>query len=172
MTERATAYRCIVIDPPWYERGGGKIKRGADRHYPLLKTGDIPYVIRASGVFTPAPNAHLYLWVTNNFLYDGFWVLDQLGFRYITLITWTKDKIGLGQYFRGQTEQLMFGVNGRLPASNRTESTALVAPRTEHSRKPDAMYAKIERVSPPPRLEMFARSRRPGWDGWGDEFYE
>ena len=30
------------MDPPWYETGGGKIKRGADRHYDLVKTPDLP----------------------------------------------------------------------------------------------------------------------------------
>ena len=42
-------YQCILIDPPWLERGGGKIKRGADRHYALLKTRDMPQVIYQSG---------------------------------------------------------------------------------------------------------------------------
>ncbi len=89
-----TRYQTIVIDPPWNESGGGKIKRGADRHYSLLKTPAIPGVIKNSGVFTPAENCHLYLWVTNNFLKDGLWVMEQLGFRYVPMITWAKDKSG------------------------------------------------------------------------------
>ena len=36
-------YKTIYADPPWYENGGGKRggKRGANRHYPLMKTKDI-----------------------------------------------------------------------------------------------------------------------------------
>ncbi len=162
-------YPCILIDPPWNETGGGKIKRGADRHYPLLKTPDIVRVIRESGVFLPADNAHLYLWVTNNFLRDGLWVMEQLGFRYVTMLTWAKDRIGLGQYFRGQTEPLLFGVRGRLPALVRTQSTLISAPRGRHSAKPARSYEVIEAVTPGPRLEMFARSHRDGWDAWGNE---
>ncbi len=171
-------YQTILIDPPWNETGGGRIKRGADRHYPLLKTPDIPRVIRESGVFTPADNCHLYLWVTNNFLQHGLWVMGQLGFRYVTVLTWAKGeavkdeivpgRIGLGQYFRGLTEQLLFGVRGTLPAIEKGK-TLIVAPRGRHSQKPVAAYEMIERVSPAPRLEMFARSRRDGWDAWGNE---
>lgn len=165
-------YHTILIDPPWLERGGGKIKRGADRHYPLLKTPDIVRVIRESGMFVPADDCHLYLWVTNNFLRDGLWVMEQLGFRYVTMLTWAKDRIGLGQYFRGQTEPLLFGVKGRLPAQVRTQSTLIVAPRSKHSQKPAKSYEVIEAVSPAPRLEMFARSRRDGWVSWGNEVAE
>jgi N6-adenosine-specific RNA methylase IME4 len=162
-------YATILIDPPWNETGGGRIKRGADRHYPLLKTPDIVRVIRESGVFTPAENAHLYLWVTNNFLRDGLWVMEQLGFRYVTLLTWAKDRVGLGQYFRGQTEHMLFGVRGTLPAI-RKATTLITAPRRRHSQKPTAAYDAIESVSPPPRLEMFARSSlRPGWTAWGND---
>jgi N6-adenosine-specific RNA methylase IME4 len=164
------SYRTILMDPPWFERGGGKIQRGADRHYPLLKTPEILVVILQSGVWRPAPDGcHLYCWVTNNFLKDGIWLVEALGFRYITLLTWAKDRIGLGQYFRGQTEQLIFGVKGRLPAQVKTESTFIEARRGRHSAKPEESYEKIERVSPGPRLEMFARTQRPGWDTWGNE---
>lgn len=117
----------------------------------------------------PDENAHLYLWVTNNFLKDGLWVMEQLGFRYVTMLTWAKDRIGLGQYFRGQTEQLLFGVRGRLPAQVRTQTTLITAPRRKHSEKPDRAFEVIEAVSPGPRLEMFARTQRPGWDAWGNE---
>ncbi|MDD5511842.1 MAG: MT-A70 family methyltransferase [Dehalococcoidales bacterium] len=164
-------YHTILIDPPWLERGGGRIKRGADRHYPLLKTPDIVRVIRESGVFTPAEDCHLYLWTTNNFLQDGLWVVEQLGFRYITTITWAKDRFGLGQYFRGMTEHMLFGVRGRLAAVEKGV-TLITAPRRKHSQKPGESYELIERVSPPPRLEMFARVRRPEWDTWGNEVLE
>jgi len=165
-----TLYRTILADPPWLERGGGRIKRGADRHYPLLKTREMARVILDSGAFTPDPEGcHLYLWATNNHLPDALAVMDQLGFRYITMLTWAKDRYGLGQYFRGQTEPLLFGVKGRLPALVRTESTLIEARRGRHSAKPEDSYRKIEAVSPSPRLEMFARQARPGWDAWGNE---
>lgn len=42
-------------------------------------------------------------------------------------------------------------------------------PREEHSRKPEQVVSYLERVSPAPRLEMFARGPRPGWDVWGNQ---
>lgn len=122
-------------------------------------------------------NCHLYLWVTNNFLLDGLKVMEALGFRYITNIVWIKDRIGLGQYFRGQHEICLFGVKGNLPykfstTSNRsccTEPTIIMAKRREHSQKPDEIYKKIEATSYPPYLEVFARIHRKGWDAIGNE---
>ena len=160
-------YKCILADPPWYERGGGKIKRGADRHYPLMKTSEI--IKLSDMVQTLADDScHLYLWTTNNFLKDALTVSDTWGFRYITMITWAKDRIGLGQYFRGQTEHCLFCVRGKLPAVDKS-TTLLIAPRRKHSEKPDQMYNIIETVSPGPRIELFARTKREGWDSWGNE---
>jgi N6-adenosine-specific RNA methylase IME4 len=166
----AGRYRTVYADPPWLERGGGQCKRGADRHYSLMPTRDICAlpVARLAGA-----DAHLYLWVTNNFLRDGFAVCEAWGFRFVTMITWAKDKQGLGQYFRGQTEHCIFAVRGSLPyklneAGGRMQSsTLLVAGRGVHSRKPHAMYEVIERVSYGPMLEMFGRNERHGWDCWG-----
>jgi len=166
-------YKTIYADPAWSEVGGGKIKRGADKHYPVMKTKDI---IKMKDIINKVSeeNAHLYLWVTNNFLKDGLNVMDSWGFRYVTTITWAKDRFGLGQYFRGQTEHCLFGVKGRLPYKlkdgKRQQGTTLInAKRLEHSRKPDKMYDYIERVSYGKYLELFARNKRDGWDSWGNE---
>lgn len=163
----------IAADPPWNEQGGGKSVRGAQRHYPLLKTREIPGVIRGSGLWYPAPDAHLYLWVTNSFLADGIWVMGELGFRYVTNIAWVKHgKFGMGQYFRGQHELCLFGVRGRGMAV-RTERmdlpSVIHAPRTKHSRKPSEIYELIEKRSRGPYLELFARQPRAGWTSWGNE---
>ncbi len=164
-------YKTVYADPPWNESGAGKIKRGADKHYDLMKTS----AIRALPVsYLVAPNAHLYLWVTNNFLPDGLDVLRAWGFTFKTVITWAKDRIGIGQYFRGQTEQCLFGVRGVLPykikdGKRQQGSTLLTAPRTVHSAKPPEMIQLIERVSYAPRLEMFARGCEVDWDSWGNE---
>lgn len=105
-------YHTIYADPPWMERGGDG--RGANAHYPIMKTKEI--IALAPMVQELAEeNAHLYLWATNNFLPDALEVMKVWGFRYVTTITWVKDRIGLGQYFRGLTEHCLFGVRGKLP---------------------------------------------------------
>ncbi len=162
-------YRCIAIDPPWPERGGGRIKRGADRHYKVLPVARIPETILRAPCWQPADDSHLWLWVTNNYVPAGHDVMRALGYRHVTMLTWNKDRIGLGQYLRGKSEHCLFGVRGRLPALNRTEPSSFDAPRTGHSVKPQRAYDIMERVSPGPRLEMFARAEREGWTVWGDE---
>jgi N6-adenosine-specific RNA methylase IME4 len=164
-------YRTIYADPPWYEQGGGG--RGANAHYPLFKT---PEIATLPVQELADDNCHLYLWVTNNFLPDGLHVMTQWGFRYVTKIVWVKEgHVGLGQYFRGKTEDCLFGVRGRLPFRRTPEGrraqgiTAIYAPRTRHSEKPDDMRQVIELVSHEPRIELFARRRYPGWDVWGNE---
>lgn len=176
-------YKTILLDPPWPESGGGRIKRGADRHYKLLPVRRMPEVIIGSGVFMPADDSHMYMWSTNNYVPEALWLIEQLGFNYKTMLTWSKiGRPGIGQYFRGRTEQLLFAVRGngkRLRdgwTPRRDLSTLIEAPRVTdahgksiHSAKPIEAYRLIEAASPPPRLEMFARGRRRGWTPWGNE---
>lgn len=169
-------YRTILIDPPWSESGGGRVKRGADRHYDLMKTDDIiQFLLDELDGKIDQSGCHLYLWATNNYLRDGFKVLDALGFRYVTIITWQKDRMGLGQYFRGITEHCLFGIVGKLPykmdedGKRQQGVTGFIEKRKQHSQKPERMYQMIETVSYPPRLELFARTSRKGWDSMGNE---
>jgi N6-adenosine-specific RNA methylase IME4 len=168
-------YGTVIADPPWPEYGGGKIKRGADRHYPLMKVEEIA----ALGPMVEAmtlEDAHLYLWITNNYLSEGLTVMLAWGFTYVTMITWYKHgRAGLGQYFRGVTEHVLFGRKGMPPYRTRADGkraqglTGFIAPRGEHSQKPPHIHDWAEQISPGPYLEMFARSRRKGWDAWGNE---
>lgn len=166
-------YKTIYIDPPWMERGGGKIKRGADRHYPLMKTSDIAKLPIKN--LADENGCHLYMWTTNNFIKDAFCLLDEWGFEYITLITWNKDRMGLGQYFRGLTEHCIFAsTSKRLPyktidGKRQQGVTGFYEAKTIHSRKPIAMREMIEKVSYSPKIEIFARQSLDGWDCWGNE---
>jgi N6-adenosine-specific RNA methylase IME4 len=172
-----TPYRTLVIDPPWsYDRDGGLgSNRAAADNYPTMTNAAIAALpVREWS----DRQAHLYLWVTNPRLFaeagDGLGprgIMDAWGFRYVTMLTWHKlGAPGLGWYFRGDTEHVLFGIRGRLPiAAELRESNHFAAPRTVHSAKPDRFYELVERVSPGPYLEVFARRRRYGWDVWGDE---
>lgn len=168
-------YKTIYADPPWMESGGGKIKRGADRHYSLMKTKDI---IALPVKDLAEDNCHLYLWVTNNFLTDGLEVMKAWGFRYVTTITWYKEgNIGLGQYYRGRTEHCLFGVRGKVPykivdGKRQQGVSGFTALRGRHSEKPQEMREMIEKVSYEPRIELFARNKFEGWDSWGNDLEE
>lgn len=167
-------YKTLYLDPPWLERGGGKIKRGADKHYELMHTKDILELLKKDIVPLLDDNCHMYMWVTNNFLKDGLWLIEQLGFQYITTITWMKDKIGLGQYYRGLTEHCLFARKGMLPYKEQNGKrlqgvTGFIERKQEHSRKPYRMRKMIEGVSHEPRLEVFSREKVAGWDCYGNE---
>jgi N6-adenosine-specific RNA methylase IME4 len=100
--------------------------------------------------------------------------MDAWGFRYVTMITWVKDRIGLGQYFRGITEHCLFGVRGNLPykiidGKRQQGITAINAPKTIHSAKPEELRTMIEKVSYPPYVELFARTKVDKWYAWGNE---
>lgn len=174
---RSNRFNTVLADPPWLERGGGQVKRGADRHYPLMSTRDICALPVRDITYD---DSHLYLWVTNNFLPDGLTVMSAWGFRYITNLAWGKVRDGkvqqgLGQYFRGSHELLLFGVRGQVPYRTTADGkraqhpTLVLEPRGEHSSKPPVFRSIIEKVSPGPYIELFARERVPGWEAWGNE---
>jgi N6-adenosine-specific RNA methylase IME4 len=183
-------YCTLVVDPPWRytvtqglpNRTAGtrrRVKPTAEGQYPTMTNAEM----RALPVGDMADaNAHLYLWVTNPMLYGGrgrkgraegspIDLLEAWGFEYITLLTWHKlGPPGMGFFFRGDTEHVIFAVRGRLPiAPGIRTSNHFAAHKGRHSEKPDRFYELVERVSPGPYLEMFARRRRYGWDVWGDE---
>ena len=111
----------------------------------------------------------------NLHLPDALECVKAWGFQYVTLITWCKDSMGLGQYFRGMTEHCIFATTQKklpykLEEGKRMQGvTGFVEPKREHSRKPETMRKMIERVSYTPRIELFARRAAPGWKVWGNE---
>lgn len=178
-------YGGVISDIPWPEFGGGKIKRGADRHYPLMKIDEI-CALGQEVQKIHLPDSHHYLWVTNNYLEAALTrVIPAWGLKYITAVTWRKiGRPGLGQYFRGTTEHVLFCRRGCPPyrtLENGKRAQGLTdfevdgawfeheRPDGIHSRKPPNVHEFAEKISPGPYLEMFARTARPGWDSWGNE---
>jgi N6-adenosine-specific RNA methylase IME4 len=157
-------YKTIIADPPWELDQRGNY--GAINHYPLLSLDRIkvmPVADFADG------NAHCWLWVTNGVLRHGYDVLEAWGFTPRSVFTWIKPRLGLGNYLRNATEHILLGTRGKAPVLFKGQPNWLFAPLQEHSHKPEEQYAIIERVSPGPYLELFARRRQPGWDAWGNE---
>jgi len=88
-------------------------------------------------------------------------------FKQKTCLTWVKNRSIFGYYFKGQTEQLLFGVKGKLPPMDRKQTTLITGKIRRHSEKPDEIYKIIEKLSPAPRLELFARKHMPNWTSIG-----
>lgn len=161
--EAPAAFPVVVIDPPW--RYDNVATRGAaEDHYPTMSLAEL------ADIDVPAADdSHLYLWVTNGFLRQGFDLIDAWGFTYKACLTWVKPQIGMGNYFRNNTEHVLFALKGRLATLRNDVPTAFHADRTKHSAKPESFYDLVESCSPGPYLEMFARRRRLGWHVWGNE---
>lgn len=183
-------YGVIVIDPPWaYGKDTGRT-RTAEHHYETIgsngreinrKTGaGIQNIIAATPVSDWAEkDCHLYLWVTNPKLPFAFAMLNQWGFVYKTMITWVKTKAdgtphggGMGWFYRGATEHLIFGVKGNkpIPSGLRKPNVVLAQP-TGHSVKPAAFYDLLRSIYSPDEkmLDAYARTTHPRFDAWGNE---
>jgi len=157
-------YRTILADPPWNIQQDGNY--GASQHYPLMTLDEI----KALPVATLAEeNAHLWLWTTNAALPDAYDVLKAWGFTARSILTWVKPRLGLGNYLRNASEQLLFATRGKAPIAFKSQPTWAFMPVQDHSHKPEEQYAIIERCSPSPYLELFARRRQPGWHAWGNQ---
>jgi N6-adenosine-specific RNA methylase IME4 len=161
---KTVGYPTVIVDPPWaYDNRA--TRNAAAKQYPTLTTTQLRnYPIDA------APNAHLYLWATTTFLPAAFELVNAWQFTYKTCLTWCKPQMGLGNYFRVNTEHVLFATRGKLPTLCNDQPTWFVADRRQHSAKPEAFYDLVERCSPGPYLEHFARRRRLGeWTYRGDQ---
>lgn len=184
-----TRYRCIVADPPWpFEwRGGGKRRvngRGESHRNAKASVRSLPYrtmtveqIASLPVDALAAPDAHLYLWVPDRLLIDGTGarVANAWGFSPGRLLIWHKTGFGLGTFPRPQHEAMIVCKRGALPfgvvdaGSVQAWKLAYENGARKHSAKPDGALDLIERASPGPRVELFARRARFGWDYWGDE---
>lgn len=182
-------YRTIVADPPWpYKTPGGGPLQASPEHRPnswdgptsgsgsVQRYGSMNLDDLKAIAPSAADDAHLYIWTTNAFLVEAHDLAGAWGFRPVTALTWTKTKpdgsvsMKTGYYFRGATEHCLFAVRGSLKLQT-TDAlpTGYLWPRLPHSVKPDAFYDLVEKASPGPYLELFARRARFGWDYWGDQ---
>jgi N6-adenosine-specific RNA methylase IME4 len=166
-------YRTIVADPPWHIPRGGP----QTGFQPGART-TLPYDTMSLDEIKALPvkdwaetQSHIYLWTINAYVEQAYEVARAWGFKPSTLLTWCKkpNGIGLGGTYSLTTEHILFCRRGSLAASERVDTSWWLWPRGRHSAKPEAFLDLVEQVSPAPRLEVFARRARFGWDYWGDE---
>lgn len=170
-------YATIVADPPWKYSGTwatfGDRSKG---HIDPLSRRPLPYATMGVSEIAALPvgalaaqNAHLYLWTTNRHLRAAYTVAESWGFVPSQMLVWCKTPkgLGLGGAFVSTTEFILFARRGNLAPQHRADSTWWQWPRGPHSVKPPAFMDIVERVSPGPYVELFARQPRLGWDHWG-----
>jgi N6-adenosine-specific RNA methylase IME4 len=169
-------YGAILCDPPWRFRTWSETnqRKAASRYYALMTFDEL---LALPVKEYAAEDCALFLWAINPMLPQAFQAIERWGFTYKTVaFTWAKKTptgrawhMGLGYWNRQNTEQCLLATIGKPKRIARDVRQLLVAPRREHSRKPDEVYRRIERLVPGPYLEMFARQHWDGWDAFGDE---
>lgn len=160
-------YTVLYADPPWQYDHQQAPNRQVENHYPTMS---IPDLVELD--VPAADDSVCYLWATAPKLAEALTVLDAWGFDYTTCAVWDKEHIGMGYWFRGQHELLLVGKKGDVspPEPEQRVSSVIRSPRGEHSEKPAAVAELIEDAFPDaPKIELFARDPRDGWDAWGDE---
>jgi len=174
--EKMKKYQIIYADCPWRYNFSKDNKDRIEVHYPTMALEDIKRLVIPS-----EDNAVLYLWATAPKLVEALEVVKAWGFDYKTNMTWDKEWIGMGYWFRGEHEHLLVGVKGKFspPPPKLRVSSMLHEKRTKHSKKPDIVRKWINLWYPDKsKLELFARkpdnvlfedASWKGWDVWGNE---
>lgn len=165
----------IYADPPWPFVGGPQ--KTVERHYPTMPVEEIAALPVAEAA---AESAAVFIWVVNSFTWAVFDVIEAWGFPRESAskaATWCKLTTTGKRWFRGlghrvaqQTETCWIATRGGGMKPAVVPEEILEARIREHSRKPDAMYRRIEAMYPESRyLELFARQQRDGWQSWGND---
>jgi len=183
-------YAAIAADPASHfssytaiQSQNPRSRRDNERHYKTMAFGELA-ALPVRELAAPE-GCHLFLWTSGPFLPQALRLIEAWGFRYSTrCFTWLKTKrgwdgisplkesdfpIGLGLTTRAQSETVLLARRGNCRRLRKDVRELILAPRREHSRKPDTFYTRVEQYCVGPFADLFARERRPGWDCWGDE---
>jgi N6-adenosine-specific RNA methylase IME4 len=172
----AGTYRTLMVDPPWaYETYSDKGKgRSADKHYRCM---DLDAIKALPVRFLGQADCWLWLWATAPMYDAARECVDVWGFQYVTQGVWVKTTrcreyvaMGTGYVLRNSHEPYIIARCGRPKIASKAVRSVISAPRREHSRKPDEAYWTAEKLfGDGPRVDLFSRQSRPGWDAWGLE---
>lgn len=187
------AYGAILADPPWHfevwsletlgdrKTGAGGASRHASKYYDTMMIEDI-YRLPVGEL--AAPDCVLFLWVIWPMLEHGLKTINSWGFKYKTCaFAWMKANgrqidmfdeevtpdMLTGYWTRANSEVCLLATRGAPKRINADVRQGIIAPRREHSRKPEGIHERIERLVAGPYVELFARQRRHNWDSWGNQ---
>jgi N6-adenosine-specific RNA methylase IME4 len=164
-------YDVIVCDPPWpYGTQYNAEGRRAANPYPEMSLEEIGADGDREIAAKAAPDCILWLWTTHKFMRHSFPLLDRWGFADKQIVTWEKQKIGLGSWLRSKSEFCIMAMRGSPTVHLTNQSTMIHGPAREHSRKPDEFYDMVESLClGVRRYDRFTREPRPAWDGGGNQ---
>jgi N6-adenosine-specific RNA methylase IME4/ParB-like chromosome segregation protein Spo0J len=158
-------FEVINIDPPWaYGTEYDPVGRRAANPYPEMSLEEI------KNIHIPAAeDCVLWLWTTHKFMRHSFELLDAWGFRDVMIVTWVKDRMGLGTWLRSQSEFCIMAVKGKPLIELTNQTTVINGKLREHSRKPDEFYQMVGSLCIGRKLDFFSREWREGWEQIGND---
>ncbi len=177
-------FGAIYADPPWSFRVWNKDTgngRSAESHY---STMDMDAIAALPVADLAAEDCVLFMWACWPSLPDALAIIESWGFTYKTCgFDWMKAhagqiemfrddadvQVGMGYWTRANSEPCLLATRGKPKRRNADVRMGIIEPRRQHSRKPDCVPARIERLVAGPYLELFARTQRPGWTVWGNQ---
>lgn len=185
----AGQFKAILADPPWafrtYSGGDATPHRSQDDHYPTMSLADMKALPVGR---LAARDCALFMWVIGSHLDAALELAAAWGFSLKTdAFYWMKERLhgadqidlftndvpeprmGMGYWTRKQVEPCWLFTRGKPARLSKGVKQVILAPRREHSRKPNEQYDRIEALVDGPYLELFARQCRPGWHAWGNE---
>ena len=176
LAESGKRFAVIYADPPWAFRNYNDDFMGTSRqHYSTMPIHEIKAMPVAP---LAAKDCVLFLWATMPQLPEALDTIAAWGFEYKTTgFTWIKQKsramapcIVAWDFGRAPTPSFCPLATRGAPARMATDvHQVIMAPRGEHSAKPEEARRRIERLVLGPYLELFARRPVEGWTVWGDE---
>ncbi|MGE4527446.1 MAG: MT-A70 family methyltransferase [Rhodospirillaceae bacterium] len=167
-------YAAIVADPPWHYATWSEAGRDRCPDYPTMPLDEIAAL---PVPMIAAEDCVLFLWAVDPMLPQALDLIRAWGFTYKTVaFTWVKLNpsgvgvhMGPGHWTRANPEPCLLATRGRPHRQSRGVRQLIIAPRREHSRKPDSLLSRVESLVSGPYCELFARTRRPGWTSWGND---
>jgi len=163
-------YKTILADPPWTynnKRTGGSMLSGSAQKYPVMSLKEICDLPVAE---ISDKDSVLFLWSTIPLIEYGFEVMKSWGYQYKTTIVWKKiTHLGMGFWFKGRVEVCLFGIKGKIKPFRYQKANFIQSKPGKHFEKPQEFFDLIDPIAPLPKIELFARTKREGWDCWGNE---
>lgn len=169
-------YSVIYADPPW-QYNNTSSRAAAENHYPTMNFSELCQLPINN---IAESNSVLFMWWVPSMPCAALNLVEAWGFRFktMTAFTWakrtktdTKWFFGMGNYTRSNAENVLLAYRGKIPkVSDRSISQLVVAPVDRHSKKPDEVRDRIDKLYPNGnRIELFARESFENWDHWGNE---